>query len=104
MVSYIKMETYWQEAELINKTISLMKSVCQEAHPENFCEHNIQQFRHQFNSMNEINAFSLAEHSREKRGWFDAGGKAAKEVFGILNEDDAMHYDEQIEQVKLNSA
>lgn len=57
------------------------------------------------NEKNELlNAFSLPEHSREKRGWFDAGGKAAKEVFGILNEEDAKHYDEQIEQVKENSA
>lgn len=39
---------------------------------------------------------------RQKRGWFDGVGKGAKEVFGIMDSDDAKHYDQEIQKLSLN--
>ncbi len=39
---------------------------------------------------------------RQKRGWFDGVGKGAKEVFGIMNNDDAAHYDNEIKKLRKN--
>lgn len=39
---------------------------------------------------------------RQKRGWFDGVGKGAHELFGIMDGDDAVHYDSEIRNLRNN--
>lgn len=94
-----KLETFCQvqEQNFTNRTTSPGRDICSLIVPP------FQQSLLELEHKNELLNHQKANFGRSKRGIFNIVGNLASDLFGVLDDRDAAHYEQQIENLKLNN-
>lgn len=108
LITYIDINLYMQRLEHVKSRYNKVKKFYNKEYSE-YCSKIFFSMRRTMNNIKEnINQlkFQLGSSApmkrRIKRGMFDTVGEAAKILFGTMDHDDAIYYDDKIKEVSYN--
>ena len=106
VIVYYDLTNYYFELTKLNQYIINIRTMCNKmlAVHENMylCTNIAQQFELILNGIKDRNILLRPQKQKKKRSLFNAVGTLSKTLFGTLNEDDAYHYDDLINELKTN--
>lgn len=105
MMVYYNLETYNAELKGIENFVNILSNKCTAKNEEtNFCDTVLGQLKHQFLECehNDKLIFDQTMHSRSKRSYFNIIGNVAHGLFGLLDNEFAEKYEEDIAKLKIN--
>lgn len=109
-IVFFNMSNYWSEFNTYKECVTHMKNICTSTNLTEvkmiLCEGTLSQFVRQLQQIELNNDVLLHANNepirRAKRSPFDFIGTVANELFGILDQRFAQHYEETIENVQAN--
>ena len=101
MLVYYNLSTFWRGSTKINDYINNLDSLCKRMENQP-CEPVILQLKHELQQLTAYNSLLLNQHLRKKRGYFNGVGNLARTLFGTLDEEFAMKYQDDIYKIQTN--
>lgn len=106
LIIYYNLTNYNLELEGYRNCLSKINVICpqlQKVDPNNDnCRLLVNQFNLHLNEIEQLNTLLFSHLIRSKRSLIDGGGHLLNYVFGLLDQDDANHYNNEIEKSRLN--
>ncbi|KAJ2954551.1 hypothetical protein O0L34_g2836 [Tuta absoluta] len=102
MLIYINISTFWQGTTQITKYITALDDLCRRMEHQP-CEPVNAQLKHELQQLQDYNKLLISPHlSRKKRGYINGVGNLARTLFGVLDEEFANKYEQDIETIQVN--
>lgn len=106
IICYFNMNSYWKEEPILVDLFHQLKENCPVSHPLSYCNVTMQQLSHQMSSISSKNQliYGFSHKSRRRRGAINIVGNGFHMLFGLMDADDAKHYDDEIFKLKEDNA
>lgn len=102
LLVYYNLTTYWKGSDNLQLYVNEITKQCNRMEKQ-LCEPMVMQLQHEFQQLQEYNTLLLSQHlERKKRGYFNGIGNLARTLFGVLDEDFAVKYQQDIENIQTN--
>ncbi|KAJ2948490.1 hypothetical protein O0L34_g7738 [Tuta absoluta] len=102
MLIYINISTFWQGTTQITKYITALDDLCRRMEHQP-CEPVNAQLKHELQQLQDYNKLLISPHlSRKKRGYINGVGNLARTLFGVLDEEFANKYEQDIATIQVN--
>lgn len=112
LIIYCNLENYWLELDGYRNITQRMEGLCEKISNDtvlaNLCQALLMQFHHHLtiidhnNELLKIHDQPTTRKVRSKRGLINAVGSLANNLFGVLDQTYAEHYENQIKEIQQN--
>ncbi|XP_048478253.1 uncharacterized protein LOC125488810 [Plutella xylostella] len=99
---YYNLTNYWQTTEKVQRFVDHLSKQCGRLEV-GYCSQVTDQLQHEIKMISENNMMLLTDHSsRKKRGYINGVGSLARTLFGVLDQNFADKYAEDIQKLQMN--
>lgn len=101
LVTYYDLDSFNHELILLRDQIAKIEGICNNS-TYIYCESGIKNLKIILDEIDQNAEILDPSHKRSRRGLINVVGTLSKTLFGTLDEEDAKHYDSQIQNLKKN--
>ncbi|CAG9137929.1 unnamed protein product [Plutella xylostella] len=99
---YYNLTNYWQTTEKVQRFVDHLSKQCGRL-GVGYCSQVTDHLQHEIKMISENNMMLLTDHSsRKKRGYINGVGSLARTLFGVLDQNFADKYAEDIQKLQMN--
>lgn len=99
---YYNLTNYWQTTEKVQRFVDHLSKQCGRLEV-GYCSQVTDHLQHEIKMISENNMMLLTDHSsRKKRGYINGVGSLARTLFGVLDQNFADKYAEDIQKLQMN--